>query len=87
MSHLRESRVEKFNQILDNVQNITNNLYTVELGETDDSAFEGLFTGIISFLYEGEDYERKDFQNDSIKKRIIKLASDLWNRGVKPSEF
>ena len=42
----------------------------------------------VCFLYEGEDYERKDFQNDSIyKKRIIKLASDLWDRGVKPSEF
>ena len=41
-SPARES-IEQFNQILDNVQNITNNLDTVELGETDDSAFEGLF--------------------------------------------
>ena len=41
-SPARES-IEEFNQILDNVQNITNNLDTVELGETDDSAFEGLF--------------------------------------------
>ena len=62
----RES-IEEFNQILNNVQNLTNYLDKVELRETDDSAFAGLFHGIINFLYEGSKYEDEDFLNDRIK--------------------
>lgn len=31
--------------------------------------------------------KEKIFKTIVYKKRIIKLASDLWDRGVKPSEF
>ena len=55
-----------------------NNL-VAELRETEDSAFVGLFEGIINFLYRGRDYENEDFSNDNIKRRIINLASDLWD--------
>ena len=74
MSCLRESRLKNLIKFL----TMFRNNFVAELRETEDSAFAGLFEGIINFLYRGRDYENEDFSNDNIK-RIINLASDLWD--------
>lgn len=85
-SPARES-IEDFSQILDSVENEINNRDTVERQEIGDSAFAGLFSGITDFPYEGSDYIKEEYQNNSTKERTINLGSELWNKGVHPGEF
>ena len=87
MSRLRETRLKNLTRFLNTVKNLIKNLGTVKLRETDDAAFAGLFSGLTNFLYEGDEYERGDFQKDRVKTRIVNLTNDLWDKGVYRSEF
>ena len=85
---------EEFNCILDRVEERINRFdEKVKIIETDDSAFNQKFNGIIDFLYEADDfkYDKEDELSkqtpEYIKKRFINLASRLWELGIHPREF
>ena len=65
----------------------------VNVRETDDSAFNEMFPGIIDFLYEAYDFENnKEYRYSKktpeyIKDGFIYLAKRLWQLGINPGEF
>ena len=83
---LTRENVDNFNTILDRVEERINRLNErVKFVETDDSAFNEEFPGIIDFLYEAS--ELSENSEKQFEKRFIKLAQKLWDLGICPLEF
>ena len=86
---------EEFNAILDKVEEYIdrfNEEYDeVTIVETDDSAFNQEFFGIVDFLNEACDIqENEDLSNKTpkyIKERFDSIALKLWDAGIRPGEF
>lgn len=83
---LTRENVDNFNTILDRVEERIDRLNErVKFVETDDSALNEEFPGIIDFLYEASElFENSEKQ---FEKRFIKLAQRLWDLGICPMEF
>ena len=87
--------VEEFNAILDKVEEYIdrfNEEYDqVTIVETDDSAFNQEFFGVVDFLNEACDIqENEDLSNKTpkyIKERFNSIAFKLWDAGIHPGEF
>ena len=78
--------VDNFNTILNRVEERIDRLNErVKFVETDDSAFNEEFPGIIDFLYEAS--ESSENSEKQFEKRFIKLAQKLWDLGICPLEF
>ena len=87
--------VEEFNAILDKVEEYIdrfNEEYDqITIVETDDSAFNQEFFGVVDFLNEACDIqENEDLSNKTpkyIKERFNSIANKLWDAGIRPGEF
>ncbi|CAH3165058.1 unnamed protein product, partial [Porites lobata] len=78
---LTRENVDNFNTILDRVEERIDRLNErVKFVETDDSAFNEEFPGIIDFLYEAS--ELSENSEKQFEKRFIKLAQKLWDLGI-----
>ena len=78
--------VDNFNTILNRVEERIDRLNErVKFVETDDSAFNEEFPGIIDFLNEAS--ELSENSEKQFEKRFIKLAQKLWDLGICPLEF
>ena len=87
--------VEEFNAILDKVEEYIdrfNEEYDqITIVETDDSAFNQEFFGVVDFLneacdiQENEDLSKKTLEY--IKERFNSIAFKLWDAGIRPGEF
>ena len=81
----RES-TSNFNAILIRVKERINRFKgKVKIIETDDSAFNEEFPGIIDFLYEASDIETK--AREPLERKFVDLAKRLWDLGIRPLEF
>ena len=75
-----EDRIERFEE-------------KVNIIETDDAAFNKMFSGIIDFLYEAREIQNNQEDEytkktpDYIKRRFLYLADRLRQLGIYPSEF
>ena len=87
--------VEEFNVILDKVEEYVDR-FNEEYGEvtileTDDSAFNQEFFGIVDFLNEACDIKEDDEISNKtpkyIKERFDSIALKLWDAGIRPGEF
>ena len=87
--------VEEFNAILGKVEEYIdrfNEEYDqVTIVETDDSAFNQEFFGIVDFLNEACDIKEDDEISNKtlkyIKERFNSIAFKLWDVGIRPGEF
>ena len=87
--------VEEFNAILDKVEEYIdrfNEEYDqVTIVETDDSAFNQEFFGVVDFLNEACDIKEDDEISNKtpkyIKERFNSIAFELWDAGIRPGEF
>ena len=87
--------VEEFNAILDKVEEYVDRFKEeydeVTIVETDDSAFNEEFFGIVDFLNEACNIrENEDLSNKTpkyIKERFNSIAVKLWDAGIRPGEF
>ena len=87
--------VEEFNVILDKVEEYVDSFKEeygeVTILETDDSAFNQEFFGIVDFLNEAcdikEDDEISNKTPNYIKERFDSIALKLWDAGIRPGEF
>ena len=78
--------VDNFNTILNRVEERIDRLNErVKFVETDDSAFNEEFPGIIDFLYEASDIETK--AREPLERKFVDLAKRLWDLGIRPLEF
>ena len=78
---LTRENVDNFNTILDRVEERIDRLNErVKFVETDDSAFNEEFPGIIDFLNEAS--ELSENSEKQFEKRFIKLAQKLWDLGI-----
>ena len=87
--------VEEFNAILDKVEEYIDRFKEeydeVTILETDDSAFNQEFFGIVDFLNEACDIRYdEDLSNKTpkyLKERFDSIAVKLWDAGIRPGEF
>ena len=87
--------VEEFNAILDKVEeyiDIFNEEYDqITIVETDDSAFNQEFFGVVDFLNEACDIQENEYLSNKtpkyIKERFNSIAFKLWDAGIRPGEF
>ena len=78
--------VNNFNAILDRVEERIDRFNKkVKIIETDDSAFNEEFPGIIDFLYEAS--ELPESSEKYFEKRFIYISKRLWDMGIHPNEF
>ena len=83
---LTRDNVDNFNAILDRVEERIDRFNEkVKIIETDDSAFNEEFPGIVDFLYEASDLPENS--EKYFEKRFIHISKRLWDKGIHPIEF
>ena len=77
---------ENFDDILDRIEERIDRFNEkVKIIETDDSAFNEEFPGIVDFLYEASDLPENSKKH--FEKRFIYISKRLWDKGIHPIEF